>query len=609
MADLAQGYRADIILNAGDVVRIGTTGTATVTPAYGAPSGVTTLTAQTREFGPFSVPAKLVLVAVSGPATYRVKEEAPPLITRDAEGGPNGLVDPLTGSPVSTNGAVDFEDQKYMIASSRLYMPTVRVQATVASLQFQATSIIMRSPPYPVVSPRFVFPGFICQSSVGEVDLGNDLPLEAAWFEPVVGGQSYQLSFGGSNAGTIPNGGFLVNDENSIVIPPNTEYRIRSAFGPVPLNGYYPSGSYTMQEGKLEAGTTNSTSRASLVASAYPTVAAGYNVGSQYGPCLMVAKGWERAGRPPVVLGVGDSIGWGDANHNSVNAVDGVFGYIGRGMNSEVGGRTPFANWCVPGTRFSGLAEVNTTDAQSGFSRRAAILRALNFPYTTIVCEMGINTVANADGANATARAQFVRDQAFAAWTYLKSLGNKWLAQTTMTPQTAAIDDPSQTVNSLQWTSTDTTKQYRVSDNEHVVMDGYIMTKPAPLDAVIDVRPYFQADAGAGARKWKAPNLTYTLGADAAAGQAVFTSNAAPPVGAQLVFEPGVLANYEVGYVKSVTGTGPYTVTMKGNLAKAHLSGTTAKAAYTIDGTHAGQEGHALGIPAIESAKVSNLVR
>ncbi len=75
MADLAQGYRADIILNAGDVVRIGTTGTATVTPAYGAPSGVTTLTAQTREFGPYSVPAKLVLIAVSGSASYSKREQ------------------------------------------------------------------------------------------------------------------------------------------------------------------------------------------------------------------------------------------------------------------------------------------------------------------------------------------------------------------------------------------------------------------------------------------------------------------------------------------------------------------------------------------------------
>jgi len=523
----------------------------------------------------------------------------------------DGVLVGFGDSPSAVSGAVDFEDQKYMIASSRLYMPTTRVQATVASLQFQATSIIMRSPPYPVVSPRFVFPGFICQSSVGEVDLGNDLPIEAAWFEPVVGGQSYQLTFGGSNSGIIPDGGHLINDENTIVIPPNTEYRIRSAFGPVPLNGYYPSGSYTIQEGKLEGGTANSASRATLVSTAYPTVAAGYNVGSQYGPCLMVAKGWERAGRPAVVLGVGDSIGWGDANHNSVNATDGVFGFLGRGMNSDVGGRTPFANWCVPGTRFSGLAEVNTTDAQSGFARRADILRALDFPYTTIVCEMGINTVANAVGSNAAAKAQFVRDQALAAWTYLKSLGGKWLAQTTMPPQTAALDEVGQAANFLQWTSTDVSKQYKVSDAEHVALDDYILTKPFPLDAVIDVRPFFQVDTGTGIRKWKAPNLTYTLTADAASGQATFTasSSVAPKVGEQIVFEPGSSANYEIGYVRTVTGTGPYTVTMKANLTKAHLTGTTAKPAYTLDGTHPGQEGHALAIPAIESAKVANLVR
>jgi len=77
MPDLAQGYSANVVLNAGESVRVSTTGQATVTSAYGAPTGTTTLNATSQTFGPYQVPAKLRVTAVSGTANYAQPTQVP----------------------------------------------------------------------------------------------------------------------------------------------------------------------------------------------------------------------------------------------------------------------------------------------------------------------------------------------------------------------------------------------------------------------------------------------------------------------------------------------------------------------------------------------------
>ena len=74
MADIAQGNRAELILNPGDVYRVSTGGTATVEAVYGAPAGTTTITAATQDFGPYAANAKLIVRAVSGPASYSINQ-------------------------------------------------------------------------------------------------------------------------------------------------------------------------------------------------------------------------------------------------------------------------------------------------------------------------------------------------------------------------------------------------------------------------------------------------------------------------------------------------------------------------------------------------------
>ncbi len=96
MADLAQGYTADVMLMPGDSVRVSTVGQATVRSAYGAPAGTNTLNANTQTFGPYGVPAKLTITAVSGTANYVQPTQVP--VTYDPSTG-------IVNSPGAVSGA------------------------------------------------------------------------------------------------------------------------------------------------------------------------------------------------------------------------------------------------------------------------------------------------------------------------------------------------------------------------------------------------------------------------------------------------------------------------------------------------------------------------
>lgn len=113
MPDLSQGSSADVVLDASQSVRVSTTGQATVTSAYGAPNGTTTLNANTQLFGPYGVPAKLRITAVTGGASY-FQPVATPVALDPATGGfvgadgepvgPEVFVAAAAGIPASASG-------------------------------------------------------------------------------------------------------------------------------------------------------------------------------------------------------------------------------------------------------------------------------------------------------------------------------------------------------------------------------------------------------------------------------------------------------------------------------------------------------------------------
>lgn len=77
MASLDAGESAKIVLGPSDIYRVTTTGQATVTGLYGAPSTTTTVTAGTRDFGPYNVAASLRVTGVSGSTNVGTVEATP----------------------------------------------------------------------------------------------------------------------------------------------------------------------------------------------------------------------------------------------------------------------------------------------------------------------------------------------------------------------------------------------------------------------------------------------------------------------------------------------------------------------------------------------------
>lgn len=113
MSQISADNHANIILQPGEVVRVSTGGTATVLAAYGAPAGTTTVTASTQDFGPYGVPAKLRVTAVSGAANCA---------QRSGDLGGVELVDGLrVTSPLGLRRARrQFDDAQFKVAAINL---------------------------------------------------------------------------------------------------------------------------------------------------------------------------------------------------------------------------------------------------------------------------------------------------------------------------------------------------------------------------------------------------------------------------------------------------------------------------------------------------------
>lgn len=99
MPDIGQGNNAKLILAPGEVYRVTAVGTATVQAAYGAPSGTTTVTAASRDFGPYDAHAKLVITASSGPVNYQLRQGMSPVLV-----GEYGQLTTPDGQAVSVGG-------------------------------------------------------------------------------------------------------------------------------------------------------------------------------------------------------------------------------------------------------------------------------------------------------------------------------------------------------------------------------------------------------------------------------------------------------------------------------------------------------------------------
>lgn len=420
--------------------------------------------------------------------------------------------------------------------------------------------------------------------SLPETDNSNSVTISGATIE--YDGVFYPITFSGQTSITLTVGQTVWSDPVTVAIPANDSFYIRS-IGTVTSGQLMPVGAIiygtsgegaeytaTPQLDKLTSGT---------IASTFVTF---YN----HAPVGVVGLGNNGS---PVALVVGDSVAFSTNEETNGTTRDARSnrGYIPRGLDSAVGGRIPFGMFAIPGTRAS-----NSSSLTAGqFRRRMEMLKALpNAPFTVILSEMGVNDF----GVSWSAAHPIMQ-----AWfAFLKfHFPDKKIIQTTVTPQASQA-------NNANWT--DLANQTVVSANQFPngarhQFNAWLRGNPRGdlIDGVIDVAPIFMNAADPG--KWKLHDFSTTLAADVASG-AVVSLTAAPPVGSWIVIDPGQ-ATPTMRHVISVTGSGPYSVTMQGNVARSHTAGTVVKAALTNDGTHPVAYAHILAAPLIEQAKITGL--
>lgn len=529
----------------------------------------------------------------------------------------------ITVTDPSGGGGLPADPNRYMFASTRLVPPT-RLSAPSSNQLSRLSRVYAFSPDYTVTELRLVYQNFWMDPSGGnspENDPGNALVIDGSSVE--IAGTFYRVTFnGGSNTASITDGGTLISDPISVILPPLTQYWIRTIDtvsggqarpagmdrSSASLNGYTEGLEYdalaSNLTGKIMTGTVGLVSGSG-----------GTNTGYVYGPSFAIGKGgWD--GRP-VVLIHGDSM-MSPANDNVVWADQyGCFGWGPRGLFDNSGGaqRVPFANLALFGSRPSNRSSRAPNNYQRTGQQFDAI-KAINggkVPFTAVLSEH-INNDASA-GITGTALMTIMQNW----WAFLRSeYPEAKIIQTAAMPASSMSKGPPLNIPTdyTNWTNigsqlfrTDdaiwpAANAGSISGSRWWVSTSFIASPPATVDAVIDQTALL---SGTDYGKWKPPAFSAVLTADSAANSSVLYLDTAPEVGEALVVEPGNSNVTGPGafFVKSVAGAGPYAVTMFTGSVNPHAAGSVVKAAGCGDGVHASPRTHMRLAQAIIDAKAA----
>lgn len=421
--------------------------------------------------------------------------------------------------------------------------------AASASNVYQVDFTSYDSPPYDIVCPRLVFAGIYCNATGNyEQPLGNDVLFQGVVIE--IAGTRYPLTVGGSSSFTVTNGSWAITDENTIVIPANTRYRIGVATN-VAAGQYRltPSKSNATEGDAYKTGTTDVSSY--LTSGTLSTGTGTFQVA----PVMQVARGWLKAGKPPVPLVMGDSIGWGKNEDMLWNEVPMICGFINRALNDNASStRYPYCNLCVPSANFYDGTK---------FSVRGAILAALNYPFTSIISEMGINA---SNGAQAVTL--------WPAWgTFLKTLGNKPVLQTTMLPRA---------IGALNLGGTSLAGQTKVDFSAY---NTFIRNHAdANISGHIDMGGIVEPTLDDG--RWLVPSYTSTVAAAYTYGDSTITLTDRPNIGDSLIVDPGLSTYKLLGPIYAISGTGPYVASLRKGATGSFAVGAVVAAQITNDLLH-----------------------
>ncbi|WP_062111169.1 hypothetical protein [Aureimonas sp. AU40] len=483
-----------------------------------------------------------------------------------------------------------------MLASSRLQALSSRVQVT-SSDTYKMRYIAEWTSLWTEYGRSFALAAWYGN----EQPLGNDWPIKAMVLE--VNDVKYNLTYNGQEAFTISDGTAIWTDELPVVIPANSVIRVgvadelavgqyRPSQGPVFLPRSVVQTSSGRGDAILSSGTASQVSALKSNTGEGFTNTPGIVIMDGL-PIMSTARPYGTASIAQATAGlkVGDSIGWGDRTQGmpfGILAEDlGASGFLGHAFNTLPGGRIPFANLCVPGTRLPDLTLSPTPVGVQikGFDKRRALLEAKGWPYDFILCEMGLNSATNGTATSVVADAK-------AAHAQLKSMGSKRVIQTLLLPCSVSKDEGTNADNAFLYSSPDASKQVRQAGASIDAFNAYIKGTPSDVDGYIELASAIESSPGSG--KFAAvANQQGRLTADAASGQKVVTVNFAVQPGDGIILNPGDTTQAEAKDIQSVVnnGNGTWTLTFRQNLAKAHTANTdtgvvTAAGIYTFDGIH-----------------------
>lgn len=513
-----------------------------------------------------------------------------------------------TAAPAQTAWPDLTDATSYSFASNRLSVPSAVAAASTAT-RVSLSHVYQVSPPYAVSNLRILFVNFyVTVDATPNPERCPGNPKNVDFATVFVGGTAYPVTFGSSLSARVGDCEFIWSDPLRdasgalVTIPAGTTYYIRSsqsvdavgqnittsfAHG---LNARFTSG--PLGEGIENGNTVQAAKRTG------GTVSPFVNGTPLAGPAMAIGTGWDGS---PVFLVVGDSIGAAQADYDYTTSARGVTGFVGRALDDVASTRYNFATLAVPGTKPQDQSSIATGQ----YRLRMRVLRSIpNKPFNRIMSEMGQN------GLSVPA-SQF-RAAMLDWWQFLRlNIGAMPIYQTTFFPhagQTNATywtDRANQVVNA----PTDSPGGYR-DQAIAWLRSGTAGGVPSHV-TVLDT--YATAADPAEPQKWRTLPGTWTLtnavGTGVGLTSDVSVSGAsAPNNGDWHVFELGT-ANVELLQIVSVSGTGPWTVRLSNNTAKAHAAGAVLTPAPTGDGTHPGTSAHKAAAAVIVAKKRDGTVR
>ncbi|KTW00462.1 hypothetical protein [Sphingomonas sanguinis] len=425
----------------------------------------------------------------------------------------------------------------------------------------------------------------------------NTLDYVVAFTAQNGGGSRIVLTFGGAGSVTMADGGFAITDAVPTAWPGGfLRTSISTAMGAARPRGFTSMGQLGELRRHLAAPNASYASGGSIA-----SVGLTANTTNGYSPVGVLVP-WSRQ---PSVLEIGDSITQQDDLPQLASA-RGMVGGVTRGLDDDgPTGRFGVGNFGHHGAQMADFMDL----ADGRFGLRYKLLSYIRdtlnggqvWPFTEIWSQ-GLRNDFSAMGydsrdtvASVTAAMQ-ARSTAW--WQFLaQTFPGVPLIQSTISPRT--VDSTTGRTTLQAQTGNGLNSQQPLQ-----TVNDWIMTRPAPLALVVDLRAAYQApDDGTGIPKWKLTPMAAAGGGTLAAALVVgndisntgvrITTNVSPVTGNYLVFEPGT-SNMEVGpqVGTSIVNNNDGTYTLKAPayyaIKKAHAVGSVVSTTNSADGTHPG---------------------